>query len=526
MLRRPTSAPETVRYASESPAGAEPSWCTRTFLVAQTAGHASVAEVAQEAVARARLIPEDVRFVTAKVVADYGVVPGFRRSAEERIRRDHDPARDRGGTRGDVARDLISRNLHVPRAKKRDPDPREIPVELCGSTRARIVLDRVAFHLELTYGLRCGRRIGSSFEEHASAVVVDRVSGEGAAVSVCDVDAPRAARDVVANDLHVRGFRAEDGDARITGAAYVVGDDLGAGRIEDKRADEGAVRDVVGEDLGLGGVCGEDPTVIACEGIVRDSSVAFSLKNGDPRLRVIREIVIPDSIVETCSKPNPGAAVAHDMVTFNSSVAGAENINHDRPEALVRLLLEAADRETRNTHVIDGPVDLAVREVSIAEDANSLRSKELRAGRVCFGSGGRFDNGVVSVQLYPVLADHHVLSVNSPDHDRVARMGSVYGILDRLARPNDRALRSGGADLGDGQGHPTCHQHRQSHGGKQHYGASHKESRLPSGGGVSSGVRRHSQRPFISNRRSILPYRGRRITQMSYLWCSLGVACG
>src|SRR5687768_13973761 len=39
-------------------------------------------------------------------------------------------------------------------------------------------------------------------------------------------------------------------------------------------------------------------------------------------------------------------------------------------------------------------------------------------------------------------------------------------------------------------------------------------------------VRRHSQRPFINNRRSILPYRGRRITQMRYLCGYLGVACG
>src|SRR5215208_1754364 len=156
-------------------------------------------------------------------------------------------------------------------------------VESPASTRARIVLDRVAFHLEATY--RFLRSV--SFEEHASAVVADRVSGEEAAVSVCDVDARRAARDAVADDLGVvvGPFRPEDGDARITGAAYVVGDDLGAGRIEDNRADEGAVRDVVGEDLGpggvfdehtevvvrdvvgenlgLGGVCGEDPTVIA-----------------------------------------------------------------------------------------------------------------------------------------------------------------------------------------------------------------------------------------------------------------------
>src|SRR5215213_6001353 len=85
-------------------------------LVTQTAGHASVAEVAHEAVARARLIPEDVRLVMAKEVTGYGVVPGFHRSAEERIGRDHDPARDTGGPRGDVAREVVGRNLHVPRA--------------------------------------------------------------------------------------------------------------------------------------------------------------------------------------------------------------------------------------------------------------------------------------------------------------------------------------------------------------------------------------------------------------------------
>src|SRR5215217_3097872 len=122
MLRRRTSAPETLRYASESPAGAGPSWCTRTSLVAQTAGHTRVAEVAQEAVARARLIPEDVRLVMAKEVTGYGVVHGRRRSFAERVRRNYDPARDGGGTGGDVARDLVARNLHVTRTEKRDAD--------------------------------------------------------------------------------------------------------------------------------------------------------------------------------------------------------------------------------------------------------------------------------------------------------------------------------------------------------------------------------------------------------------------
>src|SRR5215217_6665204 len=192
MLRRPTRLPETLLRARESPAGAGPSWCSRTSLVAQTGWHARVAEVAHEAVARARLIPEDVRLVAPKVVAGDGVVPGFRRSAEELIRRDYDPARDWGGARGDVARDLISRNLHATRAEKRDADPREIRVELRGSTRARIVLDRVAFHLELTRG-------SEGLEEHARAVVVYLVPGEGAAVGAFDVDAPRAARDAVAD---------------------------------------------------------------------------------------------------------------------------------------------------------------------------------------------------------------------------------------------------------------------------------------------------------------------------------------
>src|ERR687897_1536434 len=179
MLRRRTSSPETLLYARESPAGAGPSWCTRTSLVAQTAGHASVAEVAHEAVARARLIPEDVRLVMAKVIAGDGVVPVFRRSSAERIGRDHDPARDTGGARGDVARDLISRNLHATRAQKRDADPRERRPAFLDTSWALpgVVLDRVGFHLEAAHGLA-----RESFEEHASAVVADRVFGGGAAV--------------------------------------------------------------------------------------------------------------------------------------------------------------------------------------------------------------------------------------------------------------------------------------------------------------------------------------------------------
>ena len=62
----------------------------------------------------------------AKVVADYGVVPEFRRSAEERVRRDHDTTREGSGAGGDVAREVVGRNLHVRRAEKPDADPRDI----------------------------------------------------------------------------------------------------------------------------------------------------------------------------------------------------------------------------------------------------------------------------------------------------------------------------------------------------------------------------------------------------------------
>src|SRR5829696_1831485 len=261
----------------------------RTSLVAQTAGHASVAEVAHEAVARARLIPEDVRLVMAKVVAGYGVVHGLRRSAEERIRRDYDPTRDGGGPGGDVAREVVDRNLHATRAQKRDADPRERRPAFLDTSWALsgVVLDRVGFHLEVTY-----RLARESFEEHASAVVVDRVSGEGAAVGVGDPDAPRAARYAVADDLGVVVglFRPEDGDARITGTDHIVGEDLGAGRIEDNRADFGGVRDVVGEDLGPGRFDDEHAEVVVREVVARDGGVG-ALLDKDPTVGAAFDIV-------------------------------------------------------------------------------------------------------------------------------------------------------------------------------------------------------------------------------------------
>src|SRR5829696_8110594 len=158
-------------------------------------------------------------------------------------------------------------------------------------------------------------------------------------------------------------------------------------------------------------------------------------------------MVLRDSGVDTLAKGDPARDIAYDTVSHNSSVASGVNVDHERLVAPLPFNLEAPDREPRNAHIAHArPGELAGVDIEVAPDANSLRSDKPRAGRVCFGSGWSFDHGVVSAQLYPVLADHHVLSVNSPHDDSVAGIGSVYGLLDGLARPNDRALRSGGAD--------------------------------------------------------------------------------
>src|SRR5215208_3672214 len=162
---------------------------------------------------------------------------------------------------------------------------------------------------------------------------------------------------------------------------------------------------------------------------------------------------------------NPVLPVVEGTVLYELGVPGAEG---DDPE-----VPEVSDREARYGDVLHVLRDLTGLQVYVTQGAQARRPTR-RAWSV-----GRLEHGFVAHQRDPVLADHHVLSVNSPHDDSVARIGSIYGLLDGLARPNDRALCSGGADLGDGQGHPACHQHRQSHGGQQHYGASHRKTRLP-----------------------------------------------
>src|SRR5215213_1778953 len=289
----------------------------------------------------------------AKRIAGDGVVPGLRRSVAERIGRDYDPARDWGGPRGDVAREVVGRNLHATRAQKRDADPRERrPVFLDTSwALSGVVLDRVGFHLEAAHGLA-----RESFEEHASAVVVDRVSGEGAVVGAADPDAPRAARDAVADDLGVvvGPFRPKDGDARITETAHIVGEDLGARRIDDSHAAKGAVRDVVGDDLGLGRVSDQHAEPVAYEvvlldggvgdpvmyldrvcvfghvsdGVLRDSGVRTDLNiDAISAFGVAYDIIVRDRGVDAARGKADPALIAYGAVSRNGSVAGVETVD-------------------------------------------------------------------------------------------------------------------------------------------------------------------------------------------------------
>src|ERR671914_538635 len=111
-------------------------------------------------------------------------------------------------------------------------------------------------------------------------------------------------------------------------------------------------------------------------------------------------MVVRDSGVDAPAKGDPSSEVACDTVSNNSSVASGVNVDHGRV-----LVLEAPDREAGNAHIAHTRPGELAGFVHVAQDANSHRVKSLRAGRVCLGSGGRFDHGVLSAQLDPVLAD-------------------------------------------------------------------------------------------------------------------------
>src|SRR5215210_1290775 len=185
------------------------------------------------------------------------------------------PPRDTGRAWGDVVREVVGRDLHATGTEERDPDPRKLPPEFRALARARVVLDGVACHLEAAYGFGF-----EGFEEHAGAVVVDGVSGNGAAVGVLDVDAPRAARDVVANNLRVRGFLACHVGPHDTGTAHIVGEDLGPGRVNDEHA-EPVAYEIIPRDGGVGGPVNIERVLAVgvTDDVLRDSGVGTVLNS-------------------------------------------------------------------------------------------------------------------------------------------------------------------------------------------------------------------------------------------------------
>src|SRR5215218_1629191 len=117
--------------------------------LAEASWPACPALVADEAVARARPIPEDVRAVPEDHIAHDGVVVGRRTS--ESAYHDH-PAVEGGGPGGDVIEDLVRLYLHAPRAEKGDADPRDGRTFFASRAQARVLAHRIAPHLEVACG--------------------------------------------------------------------------------------------------------------------------------------------------------------------------------------------------------------------------------------------------------------------------------------------------------------------------------------------------------------------------------------
>src|SRR5687768_13856343 len=124
-------------------------------------------------------------------------------------------------------------------------------------------------------------------------------------------------------------------------------------------------------------------------------------------------MVIRDSGVDALDSVDPASDIADDTVSHNSSIAGAENVDHDDRAALLPSHLESPDREPGDAHTAHARTfDLYGLDLLVPEDANSLRSESPRAGRVSLG--GRLYHRIIPAQLYPILADHHVLPMHPP----------------------------------------------------------------------------------------------------------------
>src|SRR5215212_4372526 len=137
---------------------------------AQASRLARLAVVGCQAIARAALVPEDVRPVSEDRVADDGVVGGRRPS--EALDHDH-PAGEARGPGWNVMDYVVPFNLHTPSPEQRDADSGERRGIFEGRACARVVRYLVTSNAERARGTR---RIGE--EQHPQAVVVHFVADD------------------------------------------------------------------------------------------------------------------------------------------------------------------------------------------------------------------------------------------------------------------------------------------------------------------------------------------------------------
>ena len=123
--------------------------------------------------------------------------------------------------------------------------------------RAIVVQHLVAPHLEVA-----GGTWGVREEQHAQAIVVDPVSGDGSPESIADEDAKQVAVGLVAQNLRVRVGRAAHVDSRLTSTAGYVRGYLRPGRKEGEDAVLLVIYEAVVRELSIAGAEGESPSFL------------------------------------------------------------------------------------------------------------------------------------------------------------------------------------------------------------------------------------------------------------------------
>ena len=271
---------------------------------------------------------------------------------------------------------MVARNLHATRAKKRDADPREF----LSNFAARH--ERVLFSTVLPFTSKpptCSSNWSASKNMPAQLLWIVFPAMEPPLV-VADVDAPRAARDVVANDLGVvvGPFRPEDEmpvsperlmslerilvpvESRITVPMV-----LSVMSLERILVPVGLPTttpthfpEIIPRDSGIDAsfsstIDREGPSGMLPDIILHDRGVARIACNNDPfgvGIRVAYNIILRDSGVDVLASDDPAGDIAYETVSHNSSVAGTEKV--DREQSLLPLLLEAPEREASNAHAL------------------------------------------------------------------------------------------------------------------------------------------------------------------------------